>query len=97
MNRLWQKKGFIKNSVIFVALVMLWLPSQAQVVKTMTLSGEPGELFMLPEVGGIIVKSDDGPKLEMVLPPDHRPENYKTVDIQAGDIIVEIENQVRIR
>lgn len=87
MNRLRQKKGFIKTSAIFVALVMLWLPSQAQVVKTMTLSGEPGELFMLPEVGAIIIKSDDGPKVEMVLPSDQRPENYKTADIQAGDII----------
>jgi len=72
---------------MLMALVMIWIPVQAQVVKTMTFNSEDGEIFMLPEVGGIIVESDDGPKVEMVLPSDQRPENYKAVDIQAGDII----------
>lgn len=87
MNRLWQKKGLIKNSLILMALVMLWLPVQAQHVKTMTIGGDGGEIFLLPEVGGIIVESDAGPKLEMVMPSDQRPGDYKVVDIQAGDII----------
>ena len=46
-----------------------------------------GDIFMLPELGAIIVKSDDGPKVEMVIPPEHRPEKYRTVDLQIGDII----------
>ena len=87
MNRSRQKNWLIKNSAMLIALVMLWIPAQAQVVKTMTFNSEDGEIFMLPEVGGIIVESDDGPKVEMVLPSDQRPENYKAVDIQAGDII----------
>lgn len=87
MNRFRQENWLIKNSAMLIALVMVWIPVQAQVVKTMTFNSEDGEIFMLPEVGGIIVESDDGPKVEMVLPSDQRPQNYKAVDIQSGDII----------
>ncbi len=87
MSRFWQTKGFIKSGMVLIALFMFWLPSQGQVVKTMTFESEDGDIFMLPEVGGIIVESDDGPKLEMVLPKDQRPDDYKALDIQVGDII----------
>ncbi len=87
MNKFWQTKGSINNSLILIALFMFWIPAQAQIVKTMTFEAEDGDVFMLPEVGGIIVESDDGPKLEMVLPVDHRPADYKALDIQVGDII----------
>ena len=71
-----------------MALIMFWIPSQAQVIKTITFGGgEPEELFILPEVGALIVKSDGGPKVDMVIPSDQRPDDYKNVDIQVGDII----------
>ena len=47
-----------------------------------------GEVFMLNELGAIIVESDDGPKVEMVLPADQRPKDYRDVDLRAGDIIM---------
>ncbi len=87
MSKLWQTKGLIKRGIILTALLMFWVSTQAQVMKTMTFEAEDGDIFMLPEVGGIIVESDDGPKLEMVLPVDNRPDEYKTLDIQVGDII----------
>lgn len=80
------KKSRIMNiGIIIMSIFMFWSLAHSQ--KVMTFKAEDGEIFMLPELGAIIVKSDDGPKVEMVIPPDHRPENYRTIDLQMGDII----------
>ena len=54
--------------------------------QTMTMEIE-GDMFMLPELGAIIIDTESGPKVEMVLPGPQREKEYRKVDMQRGDII----------
>ncbi len=50
----------------------------------------PGGIFNLPELGAVIIGGEKEIKVEAVLPAGHRPEAYKDVDLQSGDLIVMI-------
>jgi S1-C subfamily serine protease len=41
----------------------------------------------MKEFGGILVEVDDEVKVDMVMPPAQRSDEYKDLDIQSGDII----------
>lgn len=80
----------ISNIIVFAAVcTLLSAASFAQTVKSFSFSGDGpnGEMFMIQEVGGLVTLSDDGVKIEMVMPPDQRPKEFKDVDLMAGDII----------
>jgi C-terminal processing protease CtpA/Prc len=47
----------------------------------------PDEFILIGEFGGMITVANDTVKVEMVAPPDQRPEAYKSLDIQVGDVI----------
>ncbi|MEW5923741.1 MAG: PDZ domain-containing protein [Candidatus Zixiibacteriota bacterium] len=86
------KTRTLKPSIIGTLLLLLGLffiqSACAQTVRTMTMTlDENSPIFMLKEVGGIITEAADTIKVQMVMPPDNRPMDYKNVDIQAGDII----------
>ena len=87
MKKLWQKKGLIWSGTVFLILFMFLSLPQAQVMQTLKFEAGDGDMFMLPEVGGIVVESNAGPQLQMVLPNNHRAKDYKTLDLQVGDII----------
>ncbi len=56
-----------------------------------------GELFDLPELGAIIVKSDSGNlKVEHIMPPEARPKAYADVDLKTGDEIL-VANGKRVK
>lgn len=81
-----------RHSIIGILLLLLGLiiaqSTGAQTVKTMTMTMEgDSPLFMLREIGGIITEAGDTVMVQMVMPPDNRPKDYKNVDIQTGDII----------
>ncbi len=46
-----------------------------------------GDIMMLNEVGGVLRASDDGIVVDMVMPSDQRPEEYRSLDLRKGDII----------
>jgi C-terminal processing protease CtpA/Prc len=85
MNGRIEKKGYFKINLALLATILLWAPADSQVAKT--IKANPGEICMLQELGAVILKSDDGPRVEIVLPADQRPEKYRSVDLQVGDII----------
>ncbi len=78
-------RKLVKINLALMIIILLWAPAHSQVVRT--IKAQPGEICMLLELGAIIVQSDDGPKVEMILPPGQRSEKYKSVDLQSGDII----------
>ncbi len=56
-----------------------------------------GELFDLPELGAIIVKSDSGNlKVEHIMPPEARPKAYVDVDLKTRDEIL-VANGKRVK
>jgi S1-C subfamily serine protease len=61
---------------------------QAQVQqKMMRISGGENAIFMLNELGALLVDGEDGLSVMMVLPPDQRAKDYQSVDMKEGDII----------
>ncbi len=81
-----QSSRIITASTISMLLLILSLPIHAQHMMKMERQVS-GEVLMLQEIGGLIVDSDDGVKIDMVLPSDQRTEAYKKTDIQTGDLI----------
>jgi len=73
-------------SILLVLLLFLSLSIHAQHMQTMEMQVD-GEVLMLQEIGGLIVDSDNGVKVDMVLPADQRTEAYKKVDLKTGDLI----------
>jgi len=71
--------------ILFLAIFTVSI-SQAQQMRTIKLESED-EILMLEEIGGILLNSDEGIKVEMAIPADQRPEKFKTVNIKTGDII----------
>jgi len=52
-------------------------------------TNDSGEIFMMPEIGAIIVAGDeDVVKVEIVQPKEHRVKPYKTVDLEPNDVIM---------
>jgi len=74
------------TAAMLISVLFAAASAQKTITKTMTFESE-GEMFMLKELGGIIMEAGDTIKVEMVMPPDQRPKEYKDVDIDAGDII----------
>jgi len=71
--------------ILFLTIFALPI-SQAQQMKTLKLDSG-SEILMLEEIGGILLDSENGIKVEMAMPPNQRPKKFKDVDIQIGDII----------
>jgi len=67
--------------------VSLMTCNETVVGQSYSFSAEEAEIFMLPEMGAIILSGDEGLKVEMVMPSEQRDENYKDVDLEKGDII----------
>lgn len=87
----------------FFTFVFLTTAVVAQ-VKVVRITGDgknvktfKGEMFDIPELGAIIVKSDSGNlKVEHVMPPEARPKAYADVDIKTGDEIL-VANGKRVK
>ena len=82
MKQLTQESKSLQFTGIsyLLALILLLGTANAQQVKTMKVMGG-GDVFMLEEIGGIITETEDGLRVEMVMPADNRAEQYKTTDI----------------
>lgn len=75
--------------LVFMGLITVGLLtcSEAVLAQSFSFSAEEGEIFMFPEMGAIIMSSENGPKVEMVMPPEQRDKKYKDIDLEIGDII----------
>lgn len=52
--------------------------------------------FPIPETGALVVKDGANLKVQFVPPPGNRPEKYRAVDLQEGDLILLV-NGKRVR
>ena len=68
--------------------LILFIPtiSLAQ-ARTMQLSADQ-DVFMLGELGAVIVDSENGPTIMMVMPKEQRMEAYRDVDLREGDAVL---------
>jgi S1-C subfamily serine protease len=60
--------------------------AQADSMKIVRLS--PGDGFPIPETGALVVKDGTDLTVRFVPPAGSRPEKYKSVDLQEGDLIL---------
>ena len=82
--------------LLIPALVILFLCTAFAQDKVIRLSGSggnvktfKGEIFDIPEVGAMVMKSDSGNlKVEHVMPAEARPKGYADVDVKEGDEIL---------
>ncbi|MFH2037599.1 MAG: hypothetical protein ABIJ45_14460 [Candidatus Zixiibacteriota bacterium] len=82
-----RKEKLMLTAVIIIFTLMLSVSSvMGQQMMQMKIESE-GEVLMLQEVGGLVIDSDDGVRIDMVLPSDQRTESYQKTDLQAGDLI----------
>ncbi len=68
--------------------------TQPDSVKMMRLA--PGDAFPIPETGALVVKDGADLRVQFVPPPGNRPEKYRSVDLQEGDLILLV-NGKRVR
>ena len=73
-----------KTFSILLLLTALSLPAFSQQMKFLP----AGEIFELPEIGGVIEQEKDQVKIIAVLPKDRRARAYREVDVQEGDLIL---------
>jgi len=87
----------MKRSRIFLPLLLLTLVALAASAqeRIMRMGGPDGkvrvikgEIFDIPELGALIIKGDDGLKVEHVMPAEARPKAYADVDIKSGDLVL---------
>ena len=55
-----------------------------------------GETHQIAEFGALLAEVDDGLKILMTMPPEHRPKAYKDIDVEAEDELLMM-NGKRIR
>jgi len=55
-----------------------------------------GVALQIPELGAAIVATDDGPRVDSLAPVSLRPEPYREVNIQVGDVVLTA-NGIRIK
>lgn len=83
-------KKFVFTTLAIGLCCIAFQNGSAQQVKTQTFtfnSDSEGGMFMLSELGGIIIESNDSLVIDMIMEPQNRMEEYKNVDLQEGDII----------
>lgn len=71
-------------SIITISLLAC---SETVVGQSYSFTAEEGEIFMLPEMGAIILSGEEGLIVEMVMPSEQRDEKYQDVDLEIGDVI----------
>jgi len=69
-----------------IILVCQVAVAQTTVTRTMTID-DAGDVLMINEFGGMIIYKDSAVTVEMVMPPDNRPDDYKDLDLRQGDVI----------
>jgi len=88
---MWKVVHYIGIGVI-VCVTIGWLASWALAASQPTrriYTSDTGEIFMMPEIGAIIVAGDeDVVKVDLVQPKEQRVKPYKEVDIEPNDVIM---------
>lgn len=56
--------------------------------RAMMITGEPGKMWMLNEVGAIASEEEGRVKIDVISPPYARPKAYESIDLKEGDIIM---------
>jgi PDZ domain-containing secreted protein len=79
-------KTFTTTVLTFMLLIGLTGSISAQHNKTMKF--KKGEVTIIHGLGAIVKNSDDKLLIEMVMPNDQRPKDYKGVDLKKGDLIM---------
>jgi S1-C subfamily serine protease len=80
--------ALIKLTLMAGLIAILVMGNAVAQVMTKTLTfDDPDQVMLISEFGGVITGSGDTVKVEMALPAGNRAEAYKSLDIQAGDII----------
>jgi len=82
-----KRHPIILTALLFVLLIVVCISIQAQTKQTFKMTGAPGEIFLINELGAVISESDGQIRVDMILPPNQRDEKYIAVDIRVGDII----------
>lgn len=85
-RKLWR---LLPTAITIPAVVVTMLTiSAAQPVERRVMTFEKGQVFLLPELGAVILQGDDGLYIEMAPPPNNRPRAYRDVDLQEKDVII---------
>lgn len=68
-------------------LILLLLPLLmfAQIKRMITIEGD---MFEIPEIGGILVEDGENLRVDMAIPKDNRIKAYKDVDLNKGDLVL---------
>jgi S1-C subfamily serine protease len=80
-----KSRSLMLGAALVLALASTGMTAQTftKVVKTV----DDTSMFLIPELGAMIAAYDAGLTVDMVLPEDQRKDEYKSVDLQEGDII----------
>jgi len=81
------KPNLILIALIGIILFSTYLFAAPPEEQEITLEGDVGSYF-LPELGAVILIQDAKLKIEFIMPPEQRTEEYKTVDLKQGDLIL---------
>ncbi len=66
----------------------LFLPTLAGAQVKMTRHIEADGLFMIPELGAVVLQNKDTLRVDMMPPVDQRPKEYASVELREGDLIL---------
>lgn len=78
--------------ILILILVSLAASAQERIMRMGGPDGKvrviKGEIFDIPELGALVIKGDDGLKVEHVMPAEARPKAYADVDVKSNDLIL---------
>ncbi len=75
--------GFLVVAILIPAVLIAASPGGAKVIKA-----DMDEVFFLQELGALIMQDEESIRVDFVAPADNRAQEYRSVDIESGDVIV---------
>jgi len=83
MNQRLLKIAAAAVIVLVPAVLLAASPENAKVI-----SANPDDVFFLQELGALITQDGETIKIDFAAPADSRAAEYKSVDLESGDIII---------
>lgn len=69
--------------ILIPAVLIAASPEGSKVIKT-----DADEVFFLQELGALIMQDEETIRIDFVAPADNRTKEYRSVDVESGDVIV---------
>ncbi len=83
MNQRFLRVGFAVVVILIPAVLIAASPEGSKVIKA-----DADEVFFLQELGALIMQDEETIRVDFVAPTDNRTKEYRSVDIESGDVIV---------